>query len=102
MSIDQKELLKRLDALNSNIELLAKVIAVNVGKEVLLKEKNQKEQIAFLSKLGLPRDIIASIVTTTPLTVSVTKSKKKRRQKQKPTPEKAKPKEESVEKTSQN
>jgi len=82
MSEDQKELLKRLDTLNSNIELLAKVIAVNVGKEVFFKEKKQKEQqIAFLAELGLPRNIIASMVATTQGTVSVTKSKQKPRKK---------------------
>jgi hypothetical protein len=110
MNKDQRELLKRLDTLNKNIEILGKIIAVNVGKEVFFKEKKQKEQIAFLSELGLPRNIIASMVTTTPLTVSVTKSKKKKKkQKQKTAPEKAKPKtkietqrEESVEKTSEN
>ena len=100
MSIDRKELLKRLDALNNNVELLTKVIAVSIGKEMLFKEKKQKEQIAFLLKLGLPRNIIASMLVTTPLTVSVTKSKRKKRQKRKPIPEKAKPKE-SVEKTSE-
>jgi hypothetical protein len=82
MSKDQKELIKRLDALNENIQVLAKVIAVNVGKETLLKEKKQKEQqIAFLSELGLPRNIIASMVVTTPLTVSVTLSQKKPKKK---------------------
>jgi hypothetical protein len=81
MSKDQKELLKRLDALNKNIELLAKVIAVNVGKDTLFKEKTQKDQqIEFLSDIGLPRNIIASMVVTTPLTVSVTKSQKKSKQ----------------------
>jgi hypothetical protein len=81
MSKDQKELLKRLDALNKNIEILAKVIAVNVGKETFFKEKTQKDQqIEFLSDLGLPRNIIASMVITTPLTVSVTKSQKKSKQ----------------------
>lgn len=101
MSKDQKELLKRLDALNNNIELLAKVIAVNVGKEVLFKEKKQKEQqIAFLAELGLPRDIIASMVATTLGTVSVTKSQQK--PKKKSDTDKGKPKEENVEKTSEN
>jgi hypothetical protein len=77
MSKDQKDLLKRLDALNNNIETLTKVIAVSIGKEAFFKEKKQKEQqIEFLSELGLPRNIIASIVVTTPLTVSVTKSQK--------------------------
>jgi hypothetical protein len=88
MSKDQNELLKRLDALNKNIEILAKVIAVNVGKEILFKEKKQKDQIAFLSELGLPRNIIASMVVTTPLTVSVTVSQQK--PKKKTAPEKAK------------
>jgi hypothetical protein len=81
MSKDQKELLKRLDTLNNNIEILSKVIAVSVGKEAFFKEKKQKEQqIEFLSELGLPRNIIASIVVTTPLTVSVTKSQKRPKQ----------------------
>jgi hypothetical protein len=100
MSKDPKELLKRLDTLNSNIELLAKVIAVNVGKEVLFKEKKQKEQqIAFLSELGLPRNIIASMVATTLGTVSVTKSQQK--PKKKPGIDKEKTKEENVEKISE-
>ena len=98
MSKDQKELLRRLDALNKNIEILAKVIAVNVGKETFFKEKTQKDQqIEFLSDLGLPRTIIASMVVTTPLTVSVTKSQKKSKQttapdstNQKPNAEKSK------------
>jgi ribosome-binding ATPase YchF (GTP1/OBG family) len=89
MSKDQKELIKKLDDLNKNIEILAKVIAVTVGKETFLKEKKQKEQqIAFLSDLGLPRSIIASIVVTKPSTVSVTKSVTKSQQKT--APEKAK------------
>jgi hypothetical protein len=101
MSKDQKELLKRLDTLNNNIEVLGKIIAVNVGKEVFFKEKKQKEQqIAFLSELGLPRNIIASMVVTTPLTVSVTKSQKK--PKKKTLPDKAEPKEVSAEKTGGN
>jgi ABC-type cobalamin transport system permease subunit len=108
MNKDQKELLKRLDVLNDNIELLAKVIAVNVGKEVLFEEKKQKEQqIAFLSELGLPRNIIASMVVTTPLTVSVTVSQKK--PKQRTTSEKTKidtkeetPKGEKSEKSGEN
>jgi len=101
MSKDEKELLKRLDVLNKNVELLAKVIAVNVGKEVLFKEKKQKEQqIAFLAELGLPRDIIASMVATTVGTVSVTKSLQK--PKKKTDTDKPKPKEENAEKTSQS
>lgn len=81
MSKDQKDLLKRLDELNKNIELLAKVIAVNVGKDTLFKEKTQKDQqIEFLLDLGLSRNIIASMVVTTPLTVSVIKSQKKSKQ----------------------
>jgi hypothetical protein len=78
MSKDQKDLLKKLDDLNRNIETLTKVIAINLGKEAFFKEKKQKDQqIDFLLELGLPRNIIASIVVTTPLTVSVTKSQKK-------------------------
>jgi len=109
MSKDQKELLKRLDALNNNIEILGKIIAVNVGKEVFFKEKKQKEQqIAFLSELGLPRNIIASMVATTPLTVSVTISQKKPKQKAapdikaKPETKIDTPRDESAEKTSEN
>jgi len=102
MSKEQKDLLKKLDDLNSNIEILAKVIAVNVGKETFFKEKKQKDQqIQFLLELGLPRNIIASIVVTTPLSVSVTKSQKKPKQNagsEKPQPTK----ENSVEKKTEN
>lgn len=95
MSRDQKDLLKRLDVLNNNIETLGKIIAVNVGKETFFKENKQKEQqIAFLAELGLPRNIIASMVATTLGTVSVTKSQ--RNPKKKPDADKAKPREEIV------
>jgi hypothetical protein len=100
MSNDQNKLLKRLDTLNKNIEILGKIIAVNVGKEVLFKEKKQKEQIAFLSKLGLPRNIIASMLGTTLGTVSVTKSKQK--PKKKTDADKEKTKKENAEKTAEN
>jgi hypothetical protein len=78
MSKEQKELLKKLDILNTNIQTLTQVIAVSIGKEALFKEKKEKnQQIEFLLELGLSRNIIASIVSTTPLSVSVTKSEKK-------------------------
>jgi hypothetical protein len=93
MSKDQKELLKRLDTLNNNIEILGKILAINIGKDALFKEKKQKEQIAFLAGLGLPRNVIASMVATTLGTVSVTKSQ------QKP---KKKAKKENAEKTTEN
>jgi DNA-binding NarL/FixJ family response regulator len=100
MSKDQKGLLKRLDALNNNIEILGKIVAVNVGKEVFFKEKKQKEQqIAFLSELGLSRNIIASMVATTPNTVSKTISERKPKQ---TAQDKVRPQEGSAEKTSEN
>jgi len=94
MSKEHKELLKRLDTLNANIEILTQVIAVGIGKDALFREKKEKnQQIEFLLETGLPRNIIASIVTTTPLGVSVIKSQKK--PKTKTLPENHKPKEET-------
>ena len=100
MSNEQNKLLKRLDTLNKNLEILGKIIAVNVGKEVLFKEKKQKEQITFLSELGLPRNIIASMLGTTRGTVSVTKSKQK--PKKKTDTDNEKTKKENAEKTAKN
>lgn len=69
------------------IDILTKVTAIGMQKEKLLEGKKQKEQIKILAKLKIPRNIIALIVGTTPLTVSVTLSKMKSKQ------GKAKPKE---------
>lgn len=91
MSKESKELLKKLDVLAEKIDILVTVTAVSMQKEKLFRKKKQKEQIKILAKLGLPRNLIALMVGTTPLTVSVTLSKIK----------KAKKKTKSIEKTKQ-
>lgn len=86
MNVQSKELSKKLDVLAKKIDILTKVIAISMQRERILKGKKQKEQIKLLSKMKLPRDIIALIVGTTPLTVSVTLSQMKpKKGKAKPT-----------------
>lgn len=89
MSELEKELIRKLGALNKKLDTLIKVVAVSSRMETILKGKKQKEQIKILSGLGLSRDVIALMVETTPLTVSVTLSKMK---KKKPKPKKTKKK----------
>lgn len=95
MSVESKELLRKLDVLGEKIDTLTKVTAISMQKETIFKNKKQKDQIKVLNKLELPRNIIALIVGTTPETVSVTLSKMKPK---KPKPEaEPKPTEEKVE-----
>jgi hypothetical protein len=78
MSEESKELIKQIKLLNSNIETLAKVIAVDIGKEELLKGKETKEaKIEVLDKIGIPRTIIAIMIGSTPESVSAFKSMKR-------------------------
>lgn len=78
MSEDTKELIKQIKSLNENIDALAKVTAINIGKDVIFKGKKKKEEkIEILDKMGLPRSIIAIIVGSTPESVSAIKSMKK-------------------------
>ena len=72
---------KQFEALIQKLNALIKLTALNV-----LKNKPKKEQIKILADVGFDRQEIASIVKTTPLTVSVTLSqmKKKKAKKRKP------------------
>jgi hypothetical protein len=75
---ETKELTKQLNALNLNIDILNKVTAINIGKEEIFKGKETKEEkIEVLDKIGLPRNLIAIIVGSTPESVSAFKSMKK-------------------------
>lgn len=81
----KKELIKKLDELSAKVDALIHVVAITSRKEATLKGKTKTDQIKKLSDLGLSRNVIASIVGTTPETVSVTlsqlKAKKKRTKK---------------------
>lgn len=95
MNKESKELLKKLDVLTEKIDILTTVTAISMQREELFEGKTKKEQIKNLAKMGLPRNIIALIVRTSPLTVSVTLSKMK--SKKRKTKSKKQPKQEEVE-----
>lgn len=85
MSEDSKKLLKKLNKLVNEIEILTKVTALSVPKDKLLEGKSQKEQIGLLDKLGFSPSLIALILGTTSNTVRVALSNlriKKKRMKQ--------------------
>jgi hypothetical protein len=73
----KEELLKKLDILTEKMDILIKVAAIGTQRETLFKNMKQKQQIEMLAKMGLPRNIVALMVGTTPLTVSVTLSRMK-------------------------
>lgn len=73
----KEEVVKRLD-------LITRLLALNINPHSFLKDKNQGEQIRILSDLGLSRNIIALIVGTTPEVVSVRLSQMKSVDKTKP------------------
>jgi len=75
LSKENRELLKQIKVLSKNIDTLAKVTAVNIGKEEIFKGKKTKEEkIAILDKMGLPNSLIAIITGSTPHSVSQIKS----------------------------
>ena len=69
---------KQFQILIEKIDALIKITALNV-----LKDRSKTEQIKILADLGLGRQEIASMVGTTPLTVSVTLSQMKKKLKAK-------------------
>lgn len=86
-----KEFLRKIEILSEKIDVLSKVMAFNFclpensTERIEFKKKTKTEQIRELSKYKLPRDIIAIMVSTTPLTVSarLSEMKKKKSKKQK-------------------
>jgi hypothetical protein len=95
MSLEMKDLLKKLDDLSEKVDILIKVTAISAQMETLFKGKKDKDKIKMLADMELPRNIIALLVGTTALTVSVTLSKMKPK-KAEPTAE-LKPAEQKVE-----
>lgn len=77
----KKELIRKLDELSAKVDALIQVVAITSRKEIIFKGKTKTDQIKELSDLGLSRNVIASIVGTTPETVSVTLSKLKAKKK---------------------
>ena len=64
----------QFETLIQKLNALIRLTALNV-----LKNKSKKEQIKILADLGFERQEIASMVGTTPLTVSVTLSQMKKK-----------------------
>ena len=84
MNQDNEELVKALQNLNSNIELLTKVTALTFRKESIFKDKQTKqEQIEVLDDLKLPDNVIALIVGSTVDSVQVSRSLRKAKAKKK-------------------
>lgn len=80
LSKETKELIRQLKILNENIDLLAKVTAISVGKETIFKGMKEKEdKIEALEGLDLPDRIIALLIGSTPDSVKSLRSKKKTR-----------------------
>lgn len=66
LSQDNKELIKAIDKLNENIDLLTKVTALSMSKESLFSKADTKQQqVEALEPLDLPDKIIALIIGST-------------------------------------
>ena len=66
----KKALIKKLDDLTHKIDALIQVVVITSRKETIEKGKTKTDQIVTLSDLGLPRQLIALIVGSTPGAVS--------------------------------
>jgi hypothetical protein len=73
-----KELVSQVRILNSNLELLQKIIAISVGKDEFFQGKDDLgEKVACLEEFDLSDKIIAALVGSTPGSVKSTRSQKK-------------------------
>ncbi len=78
MAQDNKELIKALNKLNENIDLLTKVTVLSLRKDSLLSSADTKQQqIQALEPLDLPDRIIALIIGSTADSVKVLRSQVK-------------------------
>jgi FixJ family two-component response regulator len=92
------ELAKALKDLNSNIEILTKVVALTMRKESLFKGKETKEeQVEALEDLGLSNKIIALIIGSTSDSVKSLRSKHKAKLEKTSQPELGKKENENIE-----
>jgi hypothetical protein len=86
MSEPNKELIKRLDTLNSHLEVLSNLIALDVVKD----RKKENERIGMLLSSGLKQSVIADLLWTKPNIVGAVKSNLERARKKKRTKGKGK------------
>jgi len=90
------ELIRKVELLSEKVELLSEKLDVlsklmafvfglpeNSAERIEFKKKTKTKQIRELSKYNFPRDIIAIMVNTTPLTVSARLSEMKKKKKSK-------------------
>jgi len=75
---EDKKLIKLLEDLNTNIEILSKITALTFRKDSLFQGKNTKqEQIEVLEDLKLPDNVIALVIGSTPESVKSLRSQRK-------------------------
>ena len=75
---EDKKLVKLLDDLNTNIQVLSKVTALSFRKDSLFKGKETKqEQLEMLEEMELPDEVIALIIGSTPESVQALRSQRK-------------------------
>jgi hypothetical protein len=78
MGETDKDILKLLKELNSNVEILIKVTAISLRKESIFKDKiTKQEQIEALDDLNLPDKLIALVIGSTPGSVQNARSLRK-------------------------
>lgn len=78
---DNKEIIRLLNELNSNIKMLSRITAYSMKKENPNQGKKRErlqEQVAILDGLDLPDDIIALILGSTPGSVRNARLKSKK------------------------
>ena len=79
MSKENRALTHQLKALNENIELLTKVTAISVGKDIIFEGmKELGDKVHALDVYNLPNKIIAMLVGSTPDSVKTARSQKKK------------------------
>lgn len=79
---EEKKLIKLLEDLNTNIEVLSKITALTFRKDSLFTGKESKpEQIEVLEEMKLPDELIALIIGSTAASVKAQRSQKKAKEK---------------------
>jgi|GEM_PF-2334373 hypothetical protein len=83
-----KELASKIESLKESVDILIKLAALNIGKDIYFKNRGTKEErIEALATLQLPDKIVALIVGSSPETVQVLRRKIKNKRRNEPTKE---------------
>lgn len=78
---ENRDLINQLKVLNDNIDLLTKVTAISVGKEIIFKDMTELgDKVKALDEYDLPDKVIAMLVGSTPDSVKTSRSRMKRAQ----------------------